>query len=157
MTPTTPRLDLNREMVDKAKRAMLLRLKGRSPATAGKGKRREATKKELEKIRFSDTLTTAAKTYTNKVISLLDRAGFRKYPPLKSSEKRPRRVDVDTWDELGRVAEDQGITRMALVRGLLNLLADEYDQHKAKKSSKATTPRKGRKAGASSEKRRSGK
>ena len=120
MPPTTPRLDLSREMVDKAKRAMLLRLQGQSHAKDKKGKQREATRKELEKIRFSDTLTTAAKTYTNKVLALLDQAGFRKSPPLESSEKRPRRVDLAIWDELGRVAEEQGITRMALIAGAVD-------------------------------------
>ena len=128
MPPTTPRLDLSRKMVEKAKRAMLLRMQGQSHAKDKKGKQREATRKELEKIRFSDTLATAAKTYTNKVLALLDQAGFRKSPPLEPSEKRPRRVDVATWDELGQVAEEQGMTRMVLVRGLLNLLADEYDR-----------------------------
>ena len=154
MSPTTPRLDLSREMVDKAKRAMLLRLEGQSHA---RDKRREATRKELEKIRFSDTLTTAAKTYTNKVLVLLDQAGFRKSPPLKSSEKRPRRVDSVIWDELGRVAEEQGITRMALTRGILTLLADEYDRCQARPAAKSTPPRKGRKGDSSTEKRRSGK
>ena len=157
MSPTTPRLDLSREMVDKAKRAMLLRLEGRLSAKEKKGKQREATRKELEKIRFSDTLTTAAKTYTNKVLALLDQAGFRKSPPLRSSEKRPRRVDSVIWDELGRVAEEQGITRIALTRGILTLLADEYDRYQARQAAKSTPPRKGRKAGSSTEKRRSGK
>jgi len=157
MPPTTPRLDLSKEMVDKAKRAMRLRMQEQSHAKDKKGKQREATRKELEKIRFSETLATAAKAYTDKIIALLDQAGFRKSPPLEPSEKRPRRVDVDTWDELGRVAEEQGLPRMMLVRGLLNMLADEYDQHKAQQAAKSTSSRKGRKVGSSTEKRRSGK
>jgi hypothetical protein len=150
MPPITPRLDLNGKMVEKAKRAMRLRMQEEANA----GQQREATKKDLENIRFSETLATAAQEYTEKIISLLNQAGFRKAPPLTPSEKRPRRVDLDTWDELGRVAEGQGLPRMMLIRGLLNLLADEYDEHKAKMAAKAKKPRK---AGSSSAKRRSGR
>jgi hypothetical protein len=145
MPPTTPRLDLSKQMVNKAKRAMLLRLQGQSHAKDKKGKQRKATEKELEKIRFSETLAAAAKTYTDKVTTLLDQAGFRKPPTLEPSEKRPRRVDLTTWDELGRVAEEQGIAKMALIRAVLNLLADEYDQHRARQAAKSTSPRKKRK------------
>jgi hypothetical protein len=66
-------------------------------------------------------------------------------------------VDVDTWDTLARVAEEQGLPRMMLIRGLLNLLGDEYDQHKAQQDAKSPPPRMGRKAGPSAKKRRSGK
>jgi hypothetical protein len=157
MPVTTPRLDLSRELVEKAKRAMRLRLQEQSDAKDKKGTQREATEKELEKIRFSETLTMAAQVYTDTIVGLLNQAGFRKSPPLEPSEKRPRRVDMDTWEELGRVAEEQGLPRMMLVRGLLNLLGDEYDQCKAKQPTKSTSSQKRRKADSSTEKRHSGK
>jgi len=116
MAPITPRLDLNKEIVDKAKQAKALR-----DGTA------VCNDDDLEGIHFSDTLAMAMDDYLEEVLDLLSRAGFRKRRrPLKASEKRPRRVDAKRWKELGKSADDRGVSRMDLVRALLTKLGDEY-------------------------------
>jgi hypothetical protein len=118
MPPTTPRVDINKEIVDKAKQAMMLRLTG---SFADKPK-------DLEKIPFSTTLSAAAESYKARMVRLMDQAGLRSHPRLKKNEKRPRRVDSDLWQELGDTARQQGLSRMDVVRALLVLLGDECNE-----------------------------
>ena len=122
MPPTTPRVDINKEIVDKAKQAMSLRMSGHFADKL----------KDLEKISFSSTLLAAAESYKTKMVRLMDQAGLRSHPRLKKSEKRPRRVDSDLWEELGDTAKQRGLSRMDVIRALLVLLGDECNDWEKK-------------------------
>jgi hypothetical protein len=130
MSATTPRVDINRDVVAKAKQAMMLRITGSMAAN----------EKDLEKIAFSTTLATAAESYRERIVSLLRQAGFRKHPPITMSEKRPRRVDAALWEELGEVAKEQGIARVELVRALFVLLGNECD-HRPQQAAQSASPK----------------
>jgi len=138
MATNVPRIDVNKSIVDKAKLAKALRDKRISHKDLRNGSNQGATphgmppqsplsEKDLEDIRFSETLDLAVTNYLHTVIDLLDQAGFRKREPLTKRDKRPRRVDAKTWEKLGKAAHDQGVTQIDLVRALLTLLGDECD------------------------------
>lgn len=130
MPPTTPRVDINKEIVDKAKQAMMLRMAGHFADKP----------KDLEKIPFSTTLAAAVESYKAKMVRLMDQAGLRSHPRLKKSEKRPRRVDSDLWEELGETARKQGLSRMDVVRALLVLLGDECNDSEEKQEEQSADP-----------------
>jgi hypothetical protein len=129
MASTTPRVDINKALVTKAKQAMMLRQQGRIASD----------EKELEKIPFSTTLSFATDQYANQIADLLRQAGFRKHPPLTTSERRPRRVDSVVWEQLAAISEEKGVARMEFVRALFVLLGDEVDRWQASQSGDATT------------------
>jgi hypothetical protein len=127
MPPVTPRVDVNKESVDNAKQAMMLRQFNH--AADGDD--------DLERISFSSTLSTAARIYKKKMVRLLTQAGLREHKRLQKKEKRPRRVDDELWGELGNIAQQQGISRMDVVRALLTLLGDEYHHWQEKQEGHA--------------------
>jgi len=104
---TTTRLDLDPDLVRRAKIAFARR----------KGKPSRGLR--LEEIHFRPMLDEAVEEFLPVVISGLKSAGFRKSDP----KPKQRPVTEVTWEELGDQAKLVDVSRVQLVRAVLELLA----------------------------------
>lgn len=109
MASKTPRLDLDPEVLRKAKRAVA-RIRGENPDLI-----------DLEGVYFSDTAQLAVERFGDHICKHLTKAGMGRQNVEKG---RPRRIDEDLWDEvLGGYAETYDVSRVAFLRAALALLA----------------------------------
>ncbi len=103
----TTRLDLDPDLVRRAKIAFARRM-GRST----RGRR-------LEEIHFRPMLDAAVEEFLPVVINALKSAGFRSSAP----KPKQRPVTEATWTELGAQAKLVDVSRVQLVRAVLELLS----------------------------------
>tara|TARA_R110002096_G_scaffold368087_1_gene561363 strand:- start:2285 stop:2674 length:390 start_codon:yes stop_codon:yes gene_type:complete len=108
----TPRLDLDEEILKKAKK-MIARLNGDDPEN-----------KNLEKIHFSQTAQTALDRHEATIVEHLELGGLRKQNVERG---RPRRLRDEFWNHLGQRAKEFDVSRIGFLRAALALLAAEYD------------------------------
>ena len=104
---TTKRLDLDPGVVERAKRAFLLR-DGKSPDDT-----------PLEDVYFRRMLDVAVEEFLPKIIEALDKIGLRK----TRIKKQQRPVSIRTWDQLREAAGQYDVSRVQLVRAALELMA----------------------------------
>jgi hypothetical protein len=104
------RLDLNADEVKAAKKVQAKR-KGLNPA-----------KINLEEVHFRPMLDEAVELYLPQIIDSLTDAGLKRRP---ITTKVMRSVTEKTWDDLDAVVEKFDVTKVQIVRALLQLLAGE--------------------------------
>lgn len=121
MSTVTPKLDVDPEIIDRAKRAFAKR-EGRPKNT------------KLEEIYYSSTLECAIEEYLPHILACLDEAGMQKQ---KNVEKdRPRRIRQELWEQLKIHTEEYDVSRIGLVRAAMALLAAEVEPASKRKKSK---------------------
>ena len=118
MSSVTPKLEISKKVISRAKRAYAAR--------AGKPKNIN-----LEKIYFSETLLCAVEHYLPHILKCLEEAGMRKQADLEKN--RPRRISQELWERLGELTEEFDVSRVGLVRAAMTLLASEVEKRESKK------------------------
>ena len=104
------RLDLTAESVESAKQGYSLKTRGRVTTN-------------LESIEFREMLDVAVEEFLPQLIAAFEQIRLKK--PAGAISKRPRPVSIDTWTQLGDVADQYGISRIQIIRCVLELLADQ--------------------------------
>jgi hypothetical protein len=104
------RLDLTAESVERAKQGYSLKTLGSVTAN-------------LESIEFREMLDVAVEEFLPQLIAAFEQIRLKK--PAGPISKRPRPVSIDTWTRLGDVADDYGVSRIQIIRCVLELLADQ--------------------------------
>ena len=110
MTTVTPRLDLDKGVLEDAKKTVA-RMKGLDPETAN-----------LERIAFSETVEIAVRTHLKTVLAGLKAIGMERQNPERG---RPRRLDAEVWSGLEECKEKFDVSRISLLRAVLKLLAED--------------------------------
>jgi len=107
----TKRLDLSKQVVDRAKLAY---------ANA----ELEEPPKNREKIAFRATLDYAIKEFLPKIESKFEELGLIK----QENQQRQRPVSLATWERLNETAQKYDISRIQTIRCALELLARTQDE-----------------------------
>jgi hypothetical protein len=105
-TSIPKRLDLNPELVRRAKVAHKRRESGADP-------------KDLEKVQFREVMDHAIEKFLPEIVAALDKIGLTK----SKVQNRQRPVSIKTWDRLDSVVEKYDISKVQLVRCALEMLA----------------------------------
>ena len=111
MTTVTPRLDLDGNVVQAAKKAMARR-RGLDPETV-----------DLQSIAFSDTAEAALQQFGEHIVQCLENAGLRRQENVERG--RPRRVREELWNQLAGIAKEFDTSRVSVLRAALALLGNE--------------------------------
>lgn len=105
------RLDLENDTVIRAKRAYSRKSHG-------------TVVENLERIEFRQLLDEAVDEFLPEVTAALDK--IRLFAATGEMKKRPRPVSITTWERLGKVGETYDLSRLQLIRCVLELLAARY-------------------------------
>ena len=110
----TKRLDLTSEGVARAKVAYGL-------------DKDEKPTKDLEKIEFRQTLAYAIREFLPQIEGAFQELGLLRHDQ-DSIEKRQRPVSIENWDRLTETVDKYDISRIQVIRCVLELLAREGDK-----------------------------
>lgn len=110
MGTVTPKLDLEEDVVVKAKQAIMMQQK-LDPADT-----------DLSDISFSGTAKTAMDKYGDHIREHLEAAGFRRQNVVRG---RPRRLPDELWNELKEMSDEYDASRISILRAALALLGAE--------------------------------
>ena len=106
----TPRLDLDPDVVEAAKKAVVA-LQGGNPETA-----------DLRRVHFSEMVDIAATRHLGTVLKGLEDIGMKRQ---KATRGRPRRIRADFWDKLEKLKDEYDVNRIVLLRAILKLLSED--------------------------------